>query len=83
VPTVLRFRLRRALSVAKVTSTRLTEAYTRLAGHDLREGCLVLLAAHSAKITVQFVGHNDPRMSAHGYGWPGTLAPAARRMTRG
>lgn len=32
------FWLRPALGVAKVTSTRPTQAYTRLAGNDLREG---------------------------------------------
>jgi glycosyltransferase involved in cell wall biosynthesis len=45
--------------------------------------CLVLVAAHSAKITVQSIGQNDPRMAAHGYGWPGALAHGARRRPRG
>jgi glycosyltransferase involved in cell wall biosynthesis len=35
--------------------------------------CLMLVAAHSAKVTVQSVGNNDPRMAAHGYGWRGRL----------
>src|SRR5215813_6560351 len=41
--------------------------------------CLMLVAAHSAKITVQSVGQNDPRMAARGYGWPGTSAPGVLR----
>lgn len=38
--------------------------------------CFMLVAAHSARITLQLVGQNDPRRAARGYGWPG--APAAR-----
>ncbi len=45
--------------------------------------CLMLVAAHSAKTTVQSIGQNDPRMAAHGYGWPGALTPGARRRLRG
>jgi glycosyltransferase involved in cell wall biosynthesis len=48
--------------------------------------CFMLVAAHSAKITVQIVGQNDPRRAAHGahgYGWPGALAPGLRRRTSG
>lgn len=45
--------------------------------------CFMLVAAHSAKIAVQLVGQNDPRRAAHGYGWPGALAPGLRRRTRG
>jgi len=45
--------------------------------------CLMLVAAHSARITVQSIGRNDPRMAAHGYGWPGALAPETRRRPRG
>jgi glycosyltransferase involved in cell wall biosynthesis len=41
--------------------------------------CFMLVAAHSAKITVQLVGQSDPRRAAHGYGWPGALAPGLRR----
>lgn len=40
--------------------------------------CFMLVAAHSAKITVQLVGQNDPRRAAHAYGWPGALAPRLR-----
>jgi glycosyltransferase involved in cell wall biosynthesis len=45
--------------------------------------CFMLVAAHSAKITVQLAGQNDPRRAANGYGWPGALAPGLRRRTRG
>ncbi|PYX36073.1 MAG: glycosyltransferase family 2 protein [Acidobacteria bacterium] len=45
--------------------------------------CLVLVAAHSAKTTVQLIGESDPRRAAHGYGWPGALAPGLRRRTPG
>ncbi|MCA6114374.1 glycosyltransferase [Bradyrhizobium sp. WSM 1738] len=45
--------------------------------------CLMLVAAHSAKITVQSIGQNDPRMAARGYGWPGALAPRIRQRRRG
>ncbi|MGJ4941594.1 glycosyltransferase family 2 protein [Bradyrhizobium sp. HKCCYLS1011] len=45
--------------------------------------CLMLVAAHSAKITVQSVGQNDPRMAADGYGWQGALTARARRRLRG
>jgi len=45
--------------------------------------CFMLVAAHSAKITVQLVGQNDPRRAAHGYGWPGALAPGLRRRPPG
>ena len=45
--------------------------------------CFMLVAAHSAKITVQLVGQNDPRRAAHGYGWSGALAPGLRRRTPG
>jgi glycosyltransferase involved in cell wall biosynthesis len=45
--------------------------------------CFMLVAAHSAKITVQLVGQNDPRRAAHGYGWPGALAPGRRRRPPG
>jgi hypothetical protein len=45
--------------------------------------CFMLVAAHSAKTTVQLVGQNDPRRAAHGYGWPGALAPGLRRRTPG
>jgi glycosyltransferase involved in cell wall biosynthesis len=45
--------------------------------------CLMLVAAHSAKVTVQHVSQGDPRRAAHGYGWPGALAPGKRRWTRG
>ena len=45
--------------------------------------CFMLVAAHSAKIAVQLVGQNDPRRAAHGYGWPGALAPGLRRRTPG
>jgi glycosyltransferase involved in cell wall biosynthesis len=43
--------------------------------------CFMLVAAHSAKITTQLIGQNDPRRAAHGYGWPGALAPRLRRRT--
>jgi glycosyltransferase involved in cell wall biosynthesis len=33
--------------------------------------CLMLVAAHSAKVIVERVGQGDPRKSATGYGWPG------------
>jgi glycosyltransferase involved in cell wall biosynthesis len=46
-----------------------------------KSACFMLVAAHSAKITVQLVGHNDPRRAVHGYGWPGTLALGLRRRT--
>ncbi len=45
--------------------------------------CFMLVAAHSAKVTAQLVGQSDPRRAAHGYGWPGALAPGKRRWTRG
>ena len=45
--------------------------------------CLMLVAAHSAKTTVQLIGESDPRRAAHGYGWPGALAPGLRRRTPG
>jgi glycosyltransferase involved in cell wall biosynthesis len=45
--------------------------------------CLMLVAAHSAKITIQSVGQNDPRMAADGYGWPGALTPGPRQRPRG
>jgi len=45
--------------------------------------CFMLVAAHSAKVTVQLVGQRDPRWAAHGYGWPGTLAPGLRRRPPG
>ena len=45
--------------------------------------CFMLMAAHSAKIAVQFVGQNDPRRAAHGFAWPGALAPGLRRRTPG
>jgi glycosyltransferase involved in cell wall biosynthesis len=48
-----------------------------------KSACLMLVAAHSAKITVQSIGQSDPRMAAHGYGWPGALAPRGRRKPRG
>lgn len=41
--------------------------------------CFMLVAVHSAKITLQLIGQNDPRRAAHGFGWPGTLAPGLRR----
>ncbi|VIO65181.1 Putative glycosyltransferase EpsE [Bradyrhizobium ivorense] len=41
--------------------------------------CLLLVAAHSAKITVQSLGQGDPRMAAHGYGWQGVLTAGERR----
>jgi glycosyltransferase involved in cell wall biosynthesis len=41
--------------------------------------CFMLVAAHSAKVSVQLVGQNDPRRAAHGYGWPGPLALGLRR----
>jgi glycosyltransferase involved in cell wall biosynthesis len=44
-----------------------------------REQVGVVVAAHSAKITVQLAGQSDPRRAAHGYGWPGALAPGSRR----
>jgi len=44
--------------------------------------CLMLVAAHSAKTTVQLVGQNDPRRASHGYGWPGAAA-GLRRKTPG
>jgi glycosyltransferase involved in cell wall biosynthesis len=44
--------------------------------------CFMIVAAHSAKVTVQFVGQGDPRRAAHGYGWPGELAPGIRRRAR-
>jgi glycosyltransferase involved in cell wall biosynthesis len=47
-----------------------------------KSACLMLVAAHSARITVQSVGQNDPRMAAHGYGWPGALAPGKRGRSR-
>jgi glycosyltransferase involved in cell wall biosynthesis len=43
--------------------------------------CLMLVAAHSAKTTVQLVGESDPRRAAHGYGWPGVHALGLRRRT--
>jgi hypothetical protein len=45
--------------------------------------CLLLVAAHSARITVQSVGQNDPRMAAHGYGWRGAFVLGSRRSPRG
>jgi glycosyltransferase involved in cell wall biosynthesis len=45
--------------------------------------CFMLVAAHSAKTTVQSVSQSDPRRAAHGYGWPGTLPPGSRRRTPG
>jgi glycosyltransferase involved in cell wall biosynthesis len=36
-----------------------------------KSACLMLVAAHSTKITAQSLGHHDVRMAAHGYGWPG------------
>jgi glycosyltransferase involved in cell wall biosynthesis len=45
--------------------------------------CFMLVAAHSARVTVQLVGQSDPRRAPHGYGWPGALAPGMRRRTRG
>ena len=45
--------------------------------------CFMLVAAHSARVTVQLVGQSDPRRAPHGYGWPGGLAPGMRRRTRG
>jgi glycosyltransferase involved in cell wall biosynthesis len=41
--------------------------------------CFMLVAAHSAKVTVQLIGRSDPRRAAAGYGWPGKLAPGLRR----
>jgi hypothetical protein len=58
----------------------------KLIGVVSKSVCFMLVAAHSAKITVQLVGQNDPRRAAHGadgYGWPGTLAPGLRRRTPG
>ena len=43
--------------------------------------CFMLVAAHSAKTTIQLIGQNDPRRAAHGYGWPGELRPRLRRRT--
>jgi glycosyltransferase involved in cell wall biosynthesis len=45
--------------------------------------CFMLVAAHSAKTTVQLVSQNDPRTAAHGYGWRGPFAPGLGRRTRG
>jgi glycosyltransferase involved in cell wall biosynthesis len=44
--------------------------------------CFMLVAAHSAKVAIELVGQNDRRRAAHGYGWPGTLAPKLRRWRR-
>jgi glycosyltransferase involved in cell wall biosynthesis len=46
-----------------------------------KSACFMLVAAHSAKTTLQLVGQNDPRRAAHGYGWPGALAPGVRRRS--
>jgi len=46
-----------------------------------KSACFMLVAAHSAKITIQLVGQNDPRRAAHGYGWPGAPALDFRRRT--
>src|SRR5882757_2138526 len=45
--------------------------------------CFMLVAAHSAKTVVQFVGQNDPRTAAHGYGWRGPHASGLRQRTPG
>jgi glycosyltransferase involved in cell wall biosynthesis len=45
--------------------------------------CFMLMAVHSAKITVQSVGQSDPRRAARGYGWRGPLAPGLRRKPPG
>jgi hypothetical protein len=45
--------------------------------------CFMLVAVHSAKVTVQLLGQNDPRRDAHGYGWPGVPASGLRRRTPG
>lgn len=52
-------------------------------GMASKSACFMLVAAHSAKVTAQLVGGNDPRRAAHGYGWPGPAAPRWRRRTRG
>jgi glycosyltransferase involved in cell wall biosynthesis len=45
-----------------------------------KAACFMLVAAHSAKIAVQYLGQQDPRKAAHGYGWPG---PRLGRRTPG
>lgn len=49
-------------------------------GLATKSACLALVAAHSAKVAVQYLGQKDPRWAAHGYGWPG---PWLRRRTSG
>jgi hypothetical protein len=44
--------------------------------------CIVLVAAHSARIVVQRVGRGDPRKAADGYGWRGAR-PALRQRIPG
>jgi glycosyltransferase involved in cell wall biosynthesis len=46
-----------------------------------KSACFMLVAAHSAKISVQLLGQNDPRRTVHGYGWAGAPALGLRRRT--
>lgn len=49
-------------------------------GFWTKAACCVLVAAHSAKVAVQYLGQKDPRWATRGYGWPG---PRLRRRTSG
>jgi glycosyltransferase involved in cell wall biosynthesis len=48
-----------------------------------KSGCMMLVAAHSAKVALQYLSRGDPRTAPHGYGWSGALAPRLRRRTLG
>jgi glycosyltransferase involved in cell wall biosynthesis len=41
--------------------------------------CVMLVAAHSAKVAIERLAQGDPRKSTEGYGWPG---PRARRLSQ-
>ena len=48
-------------------------------GFASKSMCLMLVAAHVAKVAIQRIRQEDPRRAAHGYGW----APRLRRRTPG
>ena len=45
--------------------------------------CLILVAAHSAKVVAELVRRGDPRKATHGYGWPGPRGPGLRQRILG
>jgi hypothetical protein len=46
-----------------------------------KSACVMLVAAHSAKVVAQRLAQGDPRTAAGGYGWPGARDPALRQRT--